>query len=140
MEILTFKGTDLEKLKLAIDIRTEVFMKEQGVSHEEEFDDKDPVSYYVIIKENNDAVGCGRVYFYDDIAHLGRIAVLKRARKNGVGRIIIEKLISISKEQKADTIMLGAQIQAVGFYEKLGFKPYGATYLDANIEHINMKL
>ena len=140
MEILVFSGSDSEKLKYAIDIRTEVFIKEQGVSSEDEFDDKDPVSDYVLIKNQNKYVGCGRAWFLNNTAHFGRIAVTKNARKSGVGRIIIEKLIEISKAKGADIITLGAQLQAVGFYEKLGFKAYGDVYLDANIKHINMNL
>ena len=138
MELFIFKGTDICKLKLAIDIRTEVFIKEQGVSNDEEFDDKDPVSYYILIKEKNKPIGCGRVYFQNNIAHLGRIAVIKEQRKNGVGRIVVENLIEIAKGKLPEAITLGAQLQAAPFYEKLGFKSYGDVYTDAGIEHINM--
>jgi len=140
MQVLRFRGSDSENLKAAINIRIEVFMNEQSVSFFDEFDDKDKSSDYVLVMNETEALGCGRVYFENNTAHLGRIAVVKKARKNGIGRIIIEELISISKEHGADEIVLGAQVQAVGFYEKLGYKPYGDIYSDANIEHINMKL
>jgi len=140
MEILSFKGTDLEKLKKAMDVRIEVFMEEQGISAEDEFDDRDPTSTYVLIEKDGKPLACGRVNYFSKTAYLGRIAVLKEQRKEGLGRIVIEKLIEISKENGAEEITLGAQLQAVGFYEKLGFEPYGDIYLDASIEHINMKL
>ena len=70
---------------------------------------------------------------------MGRIAVLKKYRKQGYGRQICNKLIEIAKENEVEKIILHAQCYAIDFYKKLGFREYGEVFEEAGISHIEMR-
>lgn len=123
-----------------INIRKVVFMEEQAVDASEELDDKDYEAQHYLVSDGDTMVGTARIYFEDDVAFIGRVAVLKEHRKKGYASFIIKELIEIIKESDARVIHLGAQVQAQGFYEKLGFEVCGDLYLDANIDHYPMEL
>lgn len=118
-------------------IRTAVFVEEQGFN--EEFDRVDNYAKHIIIYNNGEAAATGR-YFTDDAKeyHIGRIAVLKQYRKFGYGRQIMKLIEDDIKETDAKRIVLSAQLQAKGFYEKCGYTAEGSVYLDEHCEHIKM--
>ena len=124
----------------AIHIRKIVFIDEQQVSIDEELDGLDFDANHYLVKIDNKYVATCRVYVKDKIATIGRVAVLKEYRKKGYAKYLLNNVINIVKEDDIDKIEIGAQVQAVGFYEKLGFKINGNIYLDANIEHYPMEL
>jgi len=130
-------GDDISE---AMKIRIPVFVEEQNIPKENELDDNDKISYHAVLYENNIPVACGRLYFTDDIAHIGRVAVLKEYRRKGYATKICKKLIDIAISKKYNMITLGAQKYVVELYEKLGFKIVGDEYLDENIPHFNMIL
>ena len=117
-------------------IRQTVFIGEQGVTAEEEFDEFDATTTHFLLCQDEVPVGAGRV-FKD--GHLGRIAVLKSARGLGFGRLIVEAMVEFLIKSGVSTAILGSQIQAVGFYERLGFIPFGSPFVEAGILHQNMK-
>ena len=120
-------------------LRFDVFVVEQGVPVEEERDDLDDSALHLLASDNGVPLGTARIVFLDDTAKIGRVCVVKSARGTGLGAKLIEACVETARTQAGITrAKLGAQIQALGFYEKLGFEPCGEVYLDAGIEHRDM--
>lgn len=120
-------------------IRDEVFTKEQGFA-DPDWDKFDPVSYHIVLFDQETPVATGRVYRAENgVFVLGRIAVQKAWRGRSLGRTIIEELEKIAKSQNAKQMELGAQLYAVPFYQKCGFVPTGKRYMDEFCEHEMME-
>lgn len=121
-------------------LRIEIFVKEQGVPQENEFDDYDLQVPHLVIFLDGEAVATGRVIPYgEDTVKIGRIAVKKDKRGLHLGEKIVLELLRKSKEDGAKTVYVGAQTHAVGFYEKCGFKLVGTPeYMEENIPHYDM--
>jgi predicted GNAT family N-acyltransferase len=127
------------ELEQAFKIRIEVFVREQNVPEQIEIDEFDDIADHVIALRDGEPVGCGRVFFEDGYARIGRVAVLPKERKKGTGKLICEKLISIAKDKGARKFVLDAQVRASGFYEKLGFSVTSGVFIEAGIEHVMME-
>ncbi|ASB90072.1 GNAT family N-acetyltransferase [Bacillus sonorensis] len=127
-----------QQLKDAFFVRTEVFIKEQHVSPEEEMDHLEQESSHLVIYDGKESVGAGRVRLVDGYGKLERICVLKSHRSSGIGNLIMEALETEAKKQGASRFMLNAQTQAVPFYEKHGYKVASEEFLDADIPHVKM--
>lgn len=123
-------------------LRIEVFVKEQGVPLENEFDDFDLQVPHLVIFSDGEAVATGRVIpCGEKTAKIGRIVVKKDKRKLGLGEKTVKELLRKAQEDGAETVLLSAQTQAVGFYEKCGFTLADTPeYLDENIPHRDMYL
>ena len=123
-------------------LRIDIFVKEQGVPEENEFDDYDLQVPHLVIFSDNEPVATGRVIPYgENTVKIGRIAVKKSMRGTGLGEKIVLELLKKSKEDGAKTVRVGAQTHAVGFYEKCGFNLLGTPeYLEENIPHYDMLL
>lgn len=119
------------------EIRRRVFIEEQHVPEDLEWDDADEDAQHWIAFYNNQPVGTARMLRN---GHIGRMAVLIRARKNGVGSQILRAIIEAAAQRQLREIYLHAQIQALPFYEKLGFVAEGPEFHDANIPHRTMRL
>ena len=91
--------------------------------------------------ENEVAKGTARVILKnDDVAKIGRVAVMKEFRGDGVGReLMLEVIQYVIENTNVSEIQLDAQLTAVKFYETLGFTSYGDIFKDAGIDHILMK-
>jgi predicted GNAT family N-acyltransferase len=113
-------------------IRTEVFVKEQNCPPEEEWDEFDRSSKHFIAYEGDKILGCGRLMASGQV---GRMAVLKHARGNGVGGAILACIIKYAQANSISPIQLNAQAQAIDFYRHFGFKPVGDTFTEVGIEH-----
>jgi predicted GNAT family N-acyltransferase len=126
---------------LAYPIREEVFIREQGVPEEIEIDEQDSDAIHALAYWNGLCVGTARIVNLGGKAmQIGRMAVLSKYRRNGIGRRILEELIMLAKTQGAASIILHAQMSALPFYEKLGYIPEGPEYEEAGITHRNMIL
>lgn len=123
-------------------LRIEIFVKEQGVPVENEFDDYDMQVPHLVIFLDGEAVATGRVIPYgEDTVKIGRIAVKKDKRGLHLGEKIVLELLRKSKEDGAKIVCVGAQTHAVGFYEKCGFRLLGTPeYMEENIPHYDMIL
>ena len=123
-------------------LRVEIFVKEQGVPEENEFDEFDLQVPHLVIFSDNEPVATGRFIPYgEDTVKIGRIAVKKDRRGLGLGEKIVLELLRKAKEEGAKTVCVGAQTHAVGFYEKCGFSLLGTPeYLEENIPHYDMIL
>ena len=118
-------------------VRRSVFIEEQQVPEELEWDDDDKNCVHVLVTDNNTPVATGRIKMD---GHIGRMAVLKDYRNKGVGSDILKALIDFSKTLKMKSIYLHAQITAIPFYEKHGFKISSEEFMDADIPHKSMTL
>jgi predicted GNAT family N-acyltransferase len=117
-------------------IRNTVFSQEQKIDASADFDGQDTKAIHALIEMDGKYVGTGRMLMD---GHIGRLAVLKLARGKGVGRQLILELMAEAKKQGIKRVYLGAQKQAVGFYQKLGFSEYGTPYEEVGIEHLHME-
>lgn len=119
------------------EIRKEVFVLEQKVSREEEFDEYEKSSLHYLGLLNNVPVGTARWRITANGIKLERFAVLKEFRNKGVAAAILAKVLAdtISSGQR---IYLNAQLSAVKFYQKYGFEKEGEIFSEANIDHYLM--
>lgn len=119
-------------------VREPVFVVEQQVPQEEEWDDLDPKCRHVIARDSeHKPIGTGRLTPEHKI---GRMAVLREWRGKGVGEALLVALIDQARAQGLREVSLNSQVGALGFYEKFGFKPYGEQFEEAGIQHRAMKL
>jgi predicted GNAT family N-acyltransferase/prolipoprotein diacylglyceryltransferase len=120
-------------------LRTEVFVQEQNVPLELEMDADDEKAIHVLGRLNHNVVACGRIIMEQNHAHIGRVAVKKEQRGKGLGKHLMHYMIQVCKAKGARDVILHSQLQAIPFYESLGFKAYGDSFPDAGIEHRAMK-
>lgn len=119
-------------------IRTEVFVDEQGVPRELEWDGEDDVCHHFLaITEAGQRVGCGRLM---PSGQIGRMAVLKHERGKGIGRQILDAAVETGKSLGFRRLFLHAQKDAVPFYRRAGFLPEGNEFMEAGIPHLAMAL
>ena len=133
-----------EELNLGFALRIKVFVEEQKVPMELEFDEKDNSENTVHIGffDNNKLIGVARLIDLDkDVIHIGRVVIDKEYRGQGIGRELIIGCENIAQQilKRKIIIELSAQIQAENFYKSLGYNRVNdIIYLDAGIEHVDM--
>ncbi|HXF92554.1 MAG TPA: GNAT family N-acetyltransferase [Nitrospiraceae bacterium] len=119
-------------------IRELVFVREQGVPEELEWDGLDPACLHILARNDSGiAIGTARL---QPEGKIGRMAVLKEWRGRGVGRAMLRALLKVASERGLTKVELAAQTQAIGFYEREGFRAIGEVFLDAGIPHRRMVL
>jgi predicted GNAT family N-acyltransferase len=118
-------------------IRFTVFVEEQRVPIEIEWDDQDAGSLHALAYcGTGDAVATGRLL---PDGHIGRMAVLKEWRGKGVGGAMLERLIGVARERGDKEIELFAQTHALAFYRRYGFVENGEIFEEAGIPHQAMR-
>jgi predicted GNAT family N-acyltransferase len=131
-------------------VRKEVFVVEQGVAEEIEYDAFDAVAVHVLaVREDGVPLGTGRLLYGaaaaartgGDLAvgSLGRLAVAKEARGLGVGVALVRAVEDAAHARGLAAVDLHAQTHALGFYERLGYEAYGPEFPDAGIPHRAMR-
>jgi predicted GNAT family N-acyltransferase len=118
-------------------IRREVFIREQEIPESEEWDGEDAGSVHVLARLNRDPVGTGRL---EPAGKIGRIAVIAGMRGRGIGTRILLRLLDEARRLGIREPYLHAQVQAVPFYERLGFSCRGEVFDEAGIPHVRMSL
>ncbi len=131
--VLTTWSTDRPALQK---IRREVFIDEQLVPESDEWDDDDAVSVHALASLNREPVGTGRL---NPGGKIGRIAVKAGLRGRGIGTLILRLLLHEAYHCGIREPYLHSQLQAVPFYEKLGFRIEGEVFDEAGIPHVRMK-
>ena len=117
-------------------IRETVFIREQAVPEELEWDGLDSHCVHVLAwNEHGHAIGTARMQAQGTI---GRMAVLKEWRGRGAGRGLLEALLDRAVRQGLTRVTLSAQTHAIGFYERAGFHVVGDLFMDAGIPHRKM--
>ncbi len=119
-------------------IREAVFIREQNVPEELEWDGLDDGSRHALaLSLNGDAIGCGRIL---PNGHISRMAVLPLWRKMKVGTAIMESLLDEARSRGYKQVDVDAQTFAMPFYHKFGFVEHGKEFMDAGMPHKKMKL
>lgn len=133
------KTSSWEKDKAALSsIRRTVFIEEQNVPEELEWDKYDNSCTHILVTDkNNQALATGRM---KSDGHIGRMAVLAAYRNSGIGTAILKQLLTVAKNQKLKKVFLHAQTIAIPFYEKQGFTTCSDEFMDAGIPHKSMQL
>jgi len=124
-------------------IRYAVFVEEQGIPAELEIDDYDPIAEHALAYVDNQCVATARIYLDEQgpsKAKIGRMAVLREFRGQGIGTALLGESIRAGMMQGASIFELHAQQSAVPFYAKLQFKPDGAIFDEVGIPHQCMRL
>ena len=117
-------------------VREIVFIEEQGVSREEEWDGLDESArHFVAIDEAGQALGTARLL---PTGQIGRMAVLRQHRGRGLGRRLLDAAVAAAADAGFERVFLHAQTHAVPFYRKAGFDPVGDEFLEAGIPHLHM--
>ncbi|TDL91823.1 GNAT family N-acetyltransferase [Vibrio vulnificus] len=128
-------------LKVAFQIRKEVFVEEQGFPLESEFDEFDTLnalSEHILVYYDEKPVGTGRLRVVDGLGKLERICILEPYRKFGLGKIIMKTLEEIAKKKEISQVKLHGQTQAEGFYKKLGYQTSSDVFMEDGGPHLLM--
>ncbi len=118
-------------------IRKQVFIIEQNIPEEEEWDDQDMISDHFVVYDQDQPIATARLLQNNSV---GRVAVLKAYRGQGIGRMIMLEVIRQAHQQDRKFLQLSSQVHAISFYEKLGFSIQGDAYDECGIPHIKMQL
>lgn len=132
------QGADLTPCR---DVRRRVFVEEQAVPEDLEWDGKDKDAQHLLIRDGDRPVGTLRLRRIDGAGKIERVAVDADHRGRGLGTALMQRALEILRADPGVTkAKLGAQVQVIAFYEKLGFTVYGPVYDDAGIPHRDMVL
>lgn len=138
-----FNELTLKELYTISRERFEVFVCEQKITCENEFDNRDEESIHIYIQEGEKFVGYLRILpkglEYDDAPAIGRVLITKEFRKMGIGKIMLRASIRYIKENfDSNIIKLSAQEYVKSLYESVGFKVSSDVYDEAGIPHVEM--
>jgi len=126
-----------DKEALIRPIREAVFIEEQHVPIELEWDGLDELCTQLLALDGDEAVGTARMTAEGKV---GRMAVLSDYRGGGVGKSLLSMAIQIAKKADLPHVVLDAQVSAIPFYQSSGFEVVSQPFMDAGIEHRKMKL
>ena len=129
-----------EAQSLVKPLRYQVFVIEQKVPEDMEWDEFDEIAWHAIVTADNQTIGTGRLIMHDRIAKIGRMAVQSSRRNQGIGKRILNALIETAKEKRAQECLLHAQVHVIAFYAKEDFEPHGPIFDEAGIPHVEMRL
>lgn len=113
-------------------VRREVFIQEQNVPEELEWDEFDRTAQHILVLNDTQPVATARI---KKDGHIGRMAVLKQYRQQGIGSEILLRLLDDARKLELKKVFLYAQVSAIHFYEKQGFVCEGNEFMDAGIPH-----
>lgn len=118
-------------------VRVAVFVEEQGVPPELEQDEHDAGALHLLATTaDGRAVGTARMLAD---GHIGRVAVLPRWRRRGLGTRLLKRLVDLARDRGLDGVFLHAQCRAESFYRGLDFVAEGDVFDDAGIDHRCMR-
>ena len=123
-------------------VRTAVFVQEQGIAPEDEWDADDATALHAVLFDlNGQPLGNARLLQPSaGLAKIGRMAVLRDARALGYGARLLKSLLFEAKRRGDKEVRLSAQLTAVKFYERHGFFPVGEPFDEVEIPHVEMRL
>lgn len=138
MQTIDIKFNSPEYLS-ALEIRTKVFVLEQHVPQELEVDQYESSAVHFLTTHNGQSAGAGRLRVKDEYIKFERIACLKEFRGTGVGRNLMEFMLAYAQKHYPNlTPYMHSQVEAVPFYEKLGWNYVGNQFFEAGIPHLAM--
>lgn len=135
--------TDPRQQKEAFRIREVVFVQEQHVPAEEEYDEFEEICRHFLSLADGIPCGTARWRYTDKGIKLERFAVLKEFRTRKIGSALVQAILDDIKLQpntREKTLYLHGQVTAMPLYSKFGFVPVGYMFEECNIEHFKMVL
>jgi predicted GNAT family N-acyltransferase len=125
-------------------LRRTVFIEEQGFAEADEWDALDADAVHLLASDDTGPLGTARLLregaeFAGNTGRIGRICVAKSARGTGLGAAIVRDAIERLRARGCTRVILGGQMRAAGFYEKLGFRPIVPVYDDGGVPHQEME-
>jgi predicted GNAT family N-acyltransferase len=135
---IEIREADWEQDAAAIrEVRTRVFVEEQEVPPEEEWDGLDDDAVHLLaVDADGHALGTARLL---PGGQIGRMAVIAELRGTGVGRALLDRAVEAAVDRGAREVFLNAQTHALGFYEAGGFTAVGERFMEAGIPHLRME-
>jgi predicted GNAT family N-acyltransferase len=143
MSATAYRITDLRDLDAAFTIREKVFQEEQGVPASKEHDEHDRTDarHYLARAADGTPAGAARWRQTDNGVKLERFAVLSDFRNQEIGATLLHAVLADVQAELPDAeVYLNAQLRAVPFYERHGFRKEGEMFEEANIQHYKMVL
>lgn len=138
VQVISFSVEEQNFADMAFHIRRKVFVDEQQVNRTDEHDIYEPIAHHYLAFADEQPVGAARWRETENGIKLERFAVIKEFRNKGIGSLLLKKILrDTSKLQKS--IYLHAQMNAVNFYKREGFKIVGDVFTEANIQHYKME-
>lgn len=135
-EIRKFRFQDKALMKLSNEIRTKVFIEEQDVTPEIEYEFEEEGNYYLLFVDGK-PIATARWRETDQGIKLERFALLKEYRNQGLGTILLNEVLQDVKKLNK-SIYLHSQVKAINYYKRAGFKEEGEHFWEAEIEHVKM--
>ena len=139
MSLNTHVATSEKEIQDALSIRKAVFVEEQQISQELEFDGLDDECIHFVGYSNSDPISAGRLRILNDTGKVQRICVLKDFRGLDAGKQVMEKIHQTATDHNLSQLVLNAQETAIPFYEKLGYTISSDYFYEAGIRHAEMK-
>lgn len=124
---------------LGLALRREVFIGEQQVPEDEEFDGHDLTATHVVAIDKGDVVGALRILFLDEHVKIGRVVVHRLARGRGIATRMMVFAMDTARARGETRFYLTAQIDKLALYETLGFVAFGDEFQDGGMPHLAMK-
>jgi len=128
-----------DEVTAALALRSRVFCDEQGVSFEADQDGRDLEATHIVAVDDGAVIGTCRLLFRGEVARLGRLAVERDRRGDGVAAAILREADRVAEDAGAESIALHAQTYALALYESAGYEEYGPTFVEEGIEHVAME-
>ena len=128
-----------DEVAAALALRSRVFCEEQGVSFEADQDGRDPEATHIVAIDDGSVIGTCRLLFRGQVARLGRLAVERDRRGDGIAAAILREADRVAVAAGAKTIALHAQTYALALYETAGYRGHGPTFVEEGIEHVAME-
>lgn len=130
---------DSEIYQDALAIRYEVFVEEQNVPRDLEVDELETETFHIVLYNKAEKLATARILELENqVYKVQRVAVLKKYRKKGIGKRLIQVIEEKVRERSGQKLTLGSQNTAIPFYEKLGYTIEGPEFMDAGIPHHTM--
>jgi predicted GNAT family N-acyltransferase len=127
------------EMDAALELRHEVFCREQGVPPHEEVDGRDHEGLHLVAISDGWLLGTCRLLLVGPTAQFSRLAVRASARRRGIATALLELAEAEARAAGATRIVLHAQTYAQELYEQAGYRPRGRIFVEANITHIAME-
>jgi predicted GNAT family N-acyltransferase len=131
--------TDAERQD-AFDVRHTVFVEEQGVSEDIEYDGRDDEATHFVAYDDGEPVGAARLRDPEpEKGKVERVAVLESRRGEDWGRRLMDAVEETARERDLSKLVLHSQTHVEAFYSKLGYETVSDVFEEAGIPHVEME-
>ena len=120
-------------------LRFRVFCEEQGVPASLEHDAQDATAVHLVVDAGGEVIGTCRLIGAGDRIRLGRMAVARERRREGLGALLLAQAHEVARASGAREVELHAQVAVRGFYERAGYVAEGEAFEEAGIAHVAMR-